>query len=86
MNYAATNVFSLTGALVQTIKDGKTLERLDVVKSPYCRVDSDCWDVMLKFIDPENTNRAYTVIRFSVDVSDRLPVTLGKLVTYISAS
>ena len=86
LNWAATNIFMITNALLTTIAEGKTLERIDVVESPFCRVDSDCWDVQLKFLDPENTSRAYTVLRFSVDVSDRLPVTLGKLVSYISAS
>ena len=86
LNFAATNIFSLTEALVKAMSEGKTLDRIDVVKSPYCRVDSDCWDIQLKFIDPENTNRAYTVLRYSIDVSDKLPVTLGKVVDYISTT
>ena len=86
LNFAATNIFSLTEALVKAMSEGKTLDRIDVVKSPYCRVDSDCWDIQLKFIDPEKTHRAYTVLRYSIDVSDKLPVTLGKVVDYISTT
>lgn len=86
MNFAATNVFSLMEALATALGEGKSLDRIDVVKSPYCRVDSDCWDIMLKFIDPDNTNRAYTVLRYSIDVSDKLPVTLGKVVNYTSST
>ena len=64
--------------------DGKTLDRIDVVKSLYGRIDSDCWDVLLKFLDPEKTTRAYSVFRFALDVSGKLPVSLGKFVEYIS--
>jgi cyanobactin maturation PatA/PatG family protease len=84
LNFAATNIFQLVEALVGALVSGKTLERIDVGKSPYGRIDSDCWDVELKFLDPENTNRAYSVFRFTLDVSDKLPVTLGRLVDYIS--
>jgi hypothetical protein len=86
MNYAATNIFSLTRVLAQALGDGKSLDRIDVVKSPYGRVDSDCWDVMLKFLDPENTNRAYSVFRYTLDVSDKLPVTMGNVVGYMSST
>jgi hypothetical protein len=86
VNFAATNIFQLTDALAGALSEGKTLDRIDVLKSPYCRVDSDCWDVQLKFFDPENTNRGYTVLRFTLDVSDKMPVTLGKLVDWVSTT
>ncbi|MDQ0462486.1 hypothetical protein QO010_000234 [Caulobacter ginsengisoli] len=82
MNYAATNIFSLTEVLAAALAKGKSLDRIAVVKSPYGRIDSDCWDVQLKFMDPENTTRAFTVYRYTLDVSDKLPVTLGKVVSY----
>jgi hypothetical protein len=53
------------------------LDDISVSKSPFCRMDSDCWDVKLRFFDPENERRARMVMRFTVDVSDELPVTLG---------
>ncbi|MDB9394481.1 peptidase, partial [Microcystis aeruginosa CS-573] len=40
---------------------------------------SECWDVKLKFFDPENGLRAKRVFRFTIDVSDRTPVTLGEV-------
>jgi hypothetical protein len=89
LNFAATNIFQLTTTLVNALTDpkgSKTLERIDVVRSPYCRVDSDCWDVLLKFFDPESTRRAYEVTRFALDVSDKLPVTLGPFVVYSSTT
>jgi cyanobactin maturation PatA/PatG family protease len=89
LNFAATNLFQLTTVITSAFLDpkgSKTLERVDVVKSPYGRVDSDCWDVQLKFLDPNNTNRAYSVFRFTLDVSDKLPVTMGPIVDYISVT
>jgi hypothetical protein len=86
LNFAATNIFTLTDVLAQSIANNKTLESIDVVKSPYGRVDSDCWDVKLKFLDPENTNRAFDVFRYTLDVSDKLPVTMGKIVSYMSTT
>ncbi len=43
------------------------------------RINSDCWDVKLKFFDPENGSRARKVYLFTIDVSDRIPVTLGQV-------
>ncbi|MFB2977960.1 hypothetical protein, partial [Microseira sp. BLCC-F43] len=39
----------------------------------------DCWDVKLKFFDPENSRRAKKVFRFTIDVRDPMPVTLGEV-------
>jgi len=47
------------------------------VKSPYCRVDSDCWDVQISFFDPDNDQRATVVFQSTIDVSDQLPVQLA---------
>ena len=53
------------------------LERITVHKSPICRPDSDCYDVEVTFFNPDNTNVASRVFRFTVDVSDVIPVTIG---------
>ncbi|MCE2673649.1 MAG: hypothetical protein LW635_08605 [Microcystis sp. 53598_E5] len=57
---------------------------LSPTKSPFCRLDSDCWDVQLKFFDPENSRRARKVFRFTIDVSDLIPVTLGEVRSWSS--
>ena len=62
-----------------------TLDTINVEKSPFCRMDSDCWDVKLRFFDPENTRRARKVFRFTLDVSDLQPVTLGDVRTWSEA-
>ncbi|HLO83844.1 MAG TPA: PatA/PatG family cyanobactin maturation protease [Nostocaceae cyanobacterium] len=90
-NYAATNVFQYADSLVKVLSNqsrswasagnsqGVTmqLDSFEVERSPFCRKDSDCWDVKIKFFDPENDRRAKRVLRFTIDVSDIMPVTLG---------
>ncbi len=81
LNYTATNAFQAIEVLenVTTDKSPRQLADMQVVKSPYCRMDSDCWDVMLNFFDPENDLRARKIYRFTVDVSDMMPVTVGEM-------
>jgi hypothetical protein len=40
----------------------------------------------LKFFDPENTRRARRVYRFTVDVSDTMPVTLGEVRSWTASN
>ncbi len=79
LNFAATNAFQAVSVFSSAIADGRELDTIQVEKSPYCRLNSDCWDVKLKFFDPENSRRARKVFRFTVDVADWIPVTLGKV-------
>lgn len=76
LNYAATNLFQSI-FVAQQLGIGMTLDTIGVEKSPFCRPDSDCWDVKLRFFDPDNSRRARSVFRYTIDVSDVLPVTLG---------
>jgi hypothetical protein len=87
INFLATNAFMFTdqiarGLLSGEIVDGDTtrlytMDTITAVKSPYCRVDSDCWDVQISFFDPDNDNRAQVVLQTTIDVSDELPVSLA---------
>ena len=77
LNYAATNAFQATEAVQAALAQGLALDTIGVQRSPFCRQDSDCWDVKLRFFDPENSRRARRVHRFTIDVSDALPVSLG---------
>lgn len=85
LNFSATNAFQATDAMARALHPKEVvpgagmymLDDIVVSKSPFCRMDSDCWDIKLRFFDPENDRRARTVMRFTVDVSDQLPVTLG---------
>lgn len=77
MNYAATNAYQARQAFAEAAARNYALDSISVVKSPICRPDSDCWDVKLQMFDPENERRAGRVYRYTVDVSEVLPVTVG---------
>ncbi|MFH7030066.1 MAG: S8 family peptidase [Heteroscytonema crispum UTEX LB 1556] len=85
LNFATTNAFQAATTFAQAVAEGMELDTITVEKSPFCRVDSDCWDVKLKFFDPENNRRAKKVFRFTIDVSDIVPVTLGEVRTWSTA-
>jgi len=84
LNFAATNAFQAAEAFAMALSEGRELKSLEVVKSPVCRLNSDCWDVKLKFFDPDHGQRANRVCRFTIDVSDALPVTLGEVRTWLT--
>ena len=79
LNYSATNAFQVAGVIRATTRDELDLDTLVVKKSPVCRPDSDCYDVELAFYNPNNTNVANRIYRFTVDVSDVIPVTIGEV-------
>jgi ubiquinone/menaquinone biosynthesis C-methylase UbiE len=79
LNFSVTNAFQAASSFAAAVSTGMQLDTIEVEKSPFCRINSDCWDVKLKFFDPENGRRAKKVYRFTVDVSDRIPVTLGEV-------
>ncbi|MGK7926857.1 MAG: PatA/PatG family cyanobactin maturation protease [Spirulina sp.] len=85
LNFAATNAFQAAQAFADAVAAGMELDSIVVQRSPFCRIDSDCWDVQLKFFDPENSRRAKRVYRFTIDVSDLIPVTLGEVRSWSSA-
>jgi hypothetical protein len=80
VNYAATNAFNIaqTFKLVLEEKEKLELETIEVERSPICRPDSDCWDVKQFFFFPDRqVQTVRKVYRFTVDVSDVVPVTVG---------
>ncbi len=79
INYAATNIFQVSVLFEHATNLGLVLDLIEAVKSPICRQDSDCWDVKLTFFDPQNDRAARHVHRFTVDVSDVVPCTVGRL-------
>lgn len=79
LNFASTNAFQAASTFAEAVATGMELDSITVEKSPFCRLDSDCWDVKLKFFDPENSRRAKKLFRFTIDVSDVIPVTLGEV-------
>lgn len=85
LNFASTNAFQAASTFAEAVATGMELDSITVEKSPFCRLDSDCWDVKLKFFDPENSRRAKKIYRFTIDVSDTVPVTLGEVRSWSSA-
>jgi cyanobactin maturation PatA/PatG family protease len=79
LNFAATNAFQAASTFAEAINTGMGLDSIEVEKSPFCRLNSNCWDVKLKFFDSENSSRAKKVYRFTIDVANLMPVTLGKV-------
>ena len=80
LNYAATNAFQIEHVFTTALTDGLRLDTIEVERSPLCRPESDCWDVKLTFFNPaKRLEQAREVFRFTVDVSDVVPVTVGRM-------
>ena len=78
LNFSATNAFQVREVIAAATIGGLSLDTIQVEKSPICRPDSECYDVKLQFFDPENSLRSMKVFRFTIDVSDVVPVTVGQ--------
>jgi subtilisin family serine protease len=79
LNFAATNAYQAAESFAAALARGMVLDSFDTQRSAVCRADSDCWDVRLRFFDPHDGRRARRLFRFTVDVSDVTPVTLGDI-------
>jgi hypothetical protein len=78
LNFAATNAFEVARIYQAAIKEKMELESINVLASPISRPGSDCWDVEVYFFYPERqVQTVRRVHRFTVDVSDTVPVTIG---------
>ncbi|MEA2623658.1 MAG: hypothetical protein QOH61_2568 [Chloroflexota bacterium] len=86
LNFAMTTAFTASDVLVSAVREELALEAIDVDRSEVCRLDSNCWDVSLRFFEPENLRGARRVSRFEVDVSDVVPVPLGPVRTWLTRS
>jgi hypothetical protein len=78
LNFAATNAFDMEQVYEDACKEEMELDTIQVTRSPVCRPSSDCWDVELYFFYPDKeVQKLRKVHRFTVDVSDVAPVTVG---------
>ena len=83
INYAATNAFQAESVFAHASGLDMNLDNIEVEKSPICRPGSDCWDVKLSFFNPgKRLEQARLLYRFTVDVSDIVPVTVGTVRTW----
>lgn len=80
INYAATNAFNIERIFESAMREQIDLEAIEVESSPLCRQGSECWDVKLTFFNPQRVfEQARKCYRFTVDVSDVCPVSVGKV-------
>lgn len=80
INYSATNAFQVATVYQRAIRERMKLDAVSAERSRVCRPGADCWDVKLTFFDPaRRQERAKVVHRFTVDVSEVVPVTVGKV-------
>lgn len=78
INFAATHAFQAAQSFRDAAHHGLVLDTIETERSPICRPGSDCWDVKITFFNPhERLTHARHVHRFTVDVSDVIPVTVG---------
>jgi hypothetical protein len=78
INFMATNIFEASNILAEAIKDGKALDSIYAEKSPLCRPKSLCFDIVMRFFDPQHRlERALDEYRLTVDVVDIAPVPIG---------
>jgi hypothetical protein len=80
INYAGTNIIQLRTVFHQVTKKRMHLAEIESRQSSFCRPGSDCWEIRLIFFDAERRlERARLVCQITVDVSDVVPVSVGKL-------
>jgi cyanobactin maturation PatA/PatG family protease len=80
INYAVTNAFQVTNIFKAALNNDMRLCSIDHERSPICRPGADCWDVKLTFFNPvKRLEQANHVYKFTVDVSDVLPVSVGSI-------
>jgi cyanobactin maturation PatA/PatG family protease len=79
INYSATNAYQPRGAFADAAARSLVLDSIRVVKSPICRPDSDCWDVELVMFDDDDERKPNRVYRFTIDVAELVPVSVGPM-------
>ncbi len=78
-NFAGTNAFQVVRSVGLAAAMNMRFVALDLEPSAFCRVGSVCWDIVLRFGDPDAGLRSDLECRFTVDVSDVHPVLVGPL-------
>lgn len=80
LNFAATQAYQVERVFERAMMEKLQLDGIEVGKSPIARPGSDSWDVKLTFFNPmKRMEEARMLFRFTVDVSDVIPVMVGKV-------
>jgi hypothetical protein len=85
INFAATNAFEIGRIYETALRENMELDSTKVVPNPVAPPGSDRWDVEVYFFYPERqVQTVRRVFRFTVDVSDVVPVTVGPVRTWFT--
>lgn len=82
INYAASNTTELKRMIVAAkSNDSGTLffDNIECEPSAICRPGSECWVIKINFFVHDQTDRSRRMYRFTVDVSDIVPVSLSDM-------
>lgn len=79
LNFAATAAYRVVEVLSEVIPQKLELDDIGVKPSAVCRPGSECYDIDLRFFNPTEVRLPYLTFRFTIDVSDVVPVGLDKV-------
>ena len=82
LNYAATTAYRVVAVLQKVIPKKLELDEIGVSASAICRPGSECYDIDLRFFSPLDVRLPDQTFRFTVDVSDAMPVAIGEVATW----
>lgn len=77
LNFAVTHLLEAVSSFSEAAAAGLELAGIAVERSRVPRMNSDCWDAVLRFFDPDSPEQGRREYRFTIDVSDALPVMLS---------
>jgi cyanobactin maturation PatA/PatG family protease len=87
INFGGTTIFNLGAQFTGKIEEELVLHRIEVSKSLICPPGGDCWDVSMIFFSPKQMlERSREVLRFTVDVSQEIPVRVGAVNSWATYS
>jgi len=82
LGYAAVNGYQVATAFLDAMHDGLQFATARLEFSPFARVSGECWDVILRFTDPQRLSRSAREYRICVDVIDAQPVSVGRVLRW----
>lgn len=78
MNFAASNAFEIRTIFENALQEKMELDSIKATPSPICRPGSECWDIEIYFFYPRReVQTVRKVYRYTVDVGDVVPATVG---------
>jgi cyanobactin maturation PatA/PatG family protease len=80
LNYSAMNAYNTRKIFADSANAQMRLDTVEIDRSVICRPESDCWDVTFRFFNPTAVlTQARQVYQYTIDVSDVVPVAVGRL-------